>query len=481
MTNTAQRWRLKAALIVGLASSGQYAFPVAAQSPSPSAAAGIVSVEVGSVTGKPGEQITVEVRLHTAGFAVAGVQNDISFMPIVVSLVGCAVNPDIGKDLTQFGLSFAGLRAIVLGNNVDPIPDGALLYTCTFTVPPGAPQGDWPLTISRVFASSPFGEMLPARGSNGLIVIPGAPPTLAPTATPTPIVPAATPTPAQPSVIVDPVEGQAGDDVLLQVRLVTTGESVAGTQNDIAFDSINTSIAARPNGKPDCRANADIDKGATSFAFLPSGCSGSACTAVRAVVFATDNVAPIADGEVLYTCTVHIAATAPLGVYPLSISGIVLSTPDGGRVSAATTSLSVVLVGIAYDPHDPTVHVPIPGEPGVSPVAPSTALPTATASPPAATASNGGTTAAFSEGGGCSVADPPGNHAAALLLLPAVLGATGLRVFSASRARSARRRGRRRSRGGGCMSGAVTTLAKPVRTPASMPVADRTAGCTKMM
>ena len=180
MANTAQRWRLKVALIVGLAVPGQWALAVAAQSPTPTAA-DVVSVDVGSATGKPGEQITIEVTLHTAGFAVAGVQNDLSFFPIVVSLVGCAVNPDIGKDLTQFGLSFSGLRAIILGNNVDPIPDGALLYTCTFTVPSGAPPGDWPLTISRVVASSPFGEALPARGSNGIVVIPGARPTRTPT------------------------------------------------------------------------------------------------------------------------------------------------------------------------------------------------------------------------------------------------------------------------------------------------------------
>ena len=566
-------------MIVGVAISGQCALPAAAQTPTPTAA-GVVSVDVGSATGKPGEQITVEVTLHTAGFAVAGVQNDISFLPVIVSLVGCAVNPAIGKDLTQFGLSFAGLRAIILGDNVDPIPDGALLYTCTFTVPPGALPGDWPLTISRVVASSPFGEALPAQGSNGIVVIPGARPTRTPTATPTPIVPAivldsvravpgeripmrawlvsggavvagtqnsllfdgtnvrvaanadgapdcqvnpnidktasafafqppgcagatctgvmaivlsfsntqaiadrvtlytcmvdvsaeapslfeyplgiggvmmsdpsgqrvpgtigiggsifvdapvATPTPAQPSIIIDPVRGQAGDAVLLQARLVTTGESLAGTQNDIAFDGSSISIAARPNGKPDCHVNADIDKEATSFAFLPNGCSGSACTAVRAIVFATDNVAPIADGAVLYTCTVHISAAAPSGVYPLLISGIVLSTPDGRQVSATSTGTSAVLVGIVNDPHDPGGFAvpPVPAQPGISPVAASTAAPTipprtATASPRAATASDGGTTAAMSGGDGCGIGDANRHPAGAVLFLPAAAAA----------------------------------------------------------
>lgn len=74
--------------------AGQLALPAAAQSPTPTAA-DVVSVDVGSATGKPGEQITVEVTLHTTGFAVAGVQNDISFLPTIVPLVGCAVNADL--------------------------------------------------------------------------------------------------------------------------------------------------------------------------------------------------------------------------------------------------------------------------------------------------------------------------------------------------------------------------------------------------
>ena len=295
--------------------------------------------------------------LLSGGAVVAGTQNDLLFdgtnIRVAANADGapdCQVNPDIDKAATAFafqppgcsGATCTGVTAIVLSfSNTQAIPDGVTLYTCMVAVSAEAqPLVEYPLGIDGVMMSDPSGQRVSGTiGISGSIFVDA---------------PVATPTPAQPSVIVDPVRGQAGDDALLQARLVTIGEAVAGTQNDIAFDGINISIAARPNGKPDCGVNADIDKGATSFAFLPSGCSGSACTAVRAVVFATDNVAPIADGEVLYTCTVHISATAPSGVYPLSISGIVLSTPDGRQVPAATTSTSaVLLVGIVDDPHDP--------------------------------------------------------------------------------------------------------------------------------
>jgi hypothetical protein len=551
-----------------------------AQSPTPTSAADVVSIEVGSVTGKRGEQVSIAVTLHAGSFAVAGVQNDISFFPGIVALVGCSVNPDIDKDLTRFGLSYSGLRAIVLGNNVDPIPDGAVVYTCTFNVQPGAALGDWPLTISRVVASSPAGEQLPVVGSDGVIVVPGARPTHTPTPTPTPVVPAIildsprampgeqvpvravlqtagavvastqndilfegasitvaattsgtpdclpnpdldkaatafafeppgcvgsgctavrvlvlsfsnvdpipngstlytcmvnvsedaaplvehplgidgvilsdpsgqpvpdsigvagrifvippapTPTPVQPAVVVDAVSGDPGQDVLLTARLVTAGAGVAGTQNDIVFDSLNTPIAALANGQPQCNANPDIDKAATAFAFQPPGCSGSACTAIRAIVLSTENVAPIADGAVLYTCTISIAPTAATGVYPLSITDIALSTPDGLLVPSATTSSSAVLVGVDYP------HFPPAGDPGTTPEPAATSSPsrtagptgtptssaprTATASPRAATGSNGGATAAFSEGGGCSLQAGNDRGGAALLLLSVV-------------------------------------------------------------
>ena len=54
--------------------------------------------------------------------------------------------------------------------------------------------------------------------------------------------------------------------------------------------------------------NPDINKGGTSFAFQPSGCTAALpARASAALVLALDNVVPIPDGSVLYTCQVAIA------------------------------------------------------------------------------------------------------------------------------------------------------------------------------
>src|SRR5512139_3739241 len=93
--------------------------------------------------------------------------------------------------------------------------------------------------------------------------------------------------------------GSKGQTVTVGVNLDTEDASVAGTQNDVGFEA-PIAVAARTNGRPDCTVNGDINKGGTSFAFQPSGCSAAegTCTGVRALVLALDNGDPIADGAV---------------------------------------------------------------------------------------------------------------------------------------------------------------------------------------
>jgi hypothetical protein len=156
------------------------------------------------------------------------------------------------------------------------------------------------------------------------------------------------------SLIVGNATGNPGQQVTVSVAIESAETSVVGTQNDINFGP-PLAIAAKANGKPDCTVNPDIDKGATSFAFRPNGCVGAACTSIRALVIATDNVTPIASGSVLYTCKVNIGASATNGQYPLTISGIILSDPNGDIVPNATGTNGTVVVGNGALPtHTPT-------------------------------------------------------------------------------------------------------------------------------
>jgi len=149
----------------------------------------------------------------------------------------------------------------------------------------------------------------------------------------------------RPSIVLGSATGAPGQDVPLVATLQAAGTQVAGTQNDLTFDAVHVSLAT--SGKPSCRVNAAIGKGATAFSLRPNGCQGAACTTVRALVLAMDNTDPIPDGAALYTCTLHISPSAPPGQYRISIGGVVLSTPAGQMVPNATGSDGVLVVSAA--------------------------------------------------------------------------------------------------------------------------------------
>ncbi len=144
------------------------------------------------------------------------------------------------------------------------------------------------------------------------------------------------------TMVIGSAGGDPGTQVPFSVSLDTGGLPVAGIQVDIAF-SPSTPIAARANGRPDCTVNPSINKNGTAYAFQPSGCGGASCTGMRALVLALDNVDPIADGSLLFTCNVQIAPGAATGAYPLLGSNAGSSDPDGVAQAAASSSGAITV------------------------------------------------------------------------------------------------------------------------------------------
>jgi hypothetical protein len=182
------------------------------------------------------------------------------------------------------------------------------------------------------------------------------------------------PTIAGLGIIVGTAVGNPGDTVALTVTLhapaVTPG--VAGAQNDFTYDSTRISVAVRAGGHPNCTVNPAIEKEATEFSFLPVGCSGTACTTVRALMFSTsDPLLTIPDGSALYTCQVLIAADAPLATYMVTASNVLLSLPDGAELCSGSTNPPCTAVNGAVT----VTHIPSP-----TPTLTRTATATATAS-----------------------------------------------------------------------------------------------------
>ncbi len=305
----------------------------------------------------------------------------------------CSVNPAIDKAGTSFsflpiaceGSACRGVRAIVIStDNLTAIADGAVLYTCSATVTFGGIVG-----VSEVFFGDPDGNRVPdGSGRDGSICIEGQLPTPTVTATPTPTdtaapVPSstdtpvagetATPTPtaaleatgtatptnapevtatataspsptiaiagceqvrqgpAGPAVWIVDSSALPGTETSITVRLATLGQTIVGTQNEIAFPAAAT-IVALGNGRPDCTVPSELNKGASYFGFTPTGCSGAECTGISAIVVATDNIDPIPDNSILYNCRVAVAANAT-GTLDITVGEVILSDPNGNRIA----------------------------------------------------------------------------------------------------------------------------------------------------
>jgi len=122
------------------------------------------------------------------------------------------------------------------------------------------------------------------------------------------------------SINVGSVSGAAGSQVQFAVTLNTMGEQVAGIANDILFDPAAPIV--------ECSISPQF-AGLSAAVLRPSGCSpGVDCQRSRVIIFQIPPL-PIEDGAVLYTCTVAIAADAPVKSYPLACSAPGVSDPDG--------------------------------------------------------------------------------------------------------------------------------------------------------
>lgn len=192
----------------------------------------------------------------------------------------------------------------------------------------------------------------------------------------------ATRTVSGPGLVVGNASGDPGDTVSVNVTLQAPGATpgVAAAQNDLTYDSSRIAVV-------ECTVNPLILKETTSFGFLPGGCTGAACTGLRILVLSLlDPNGLIPDGAVLYSCQVSIAADAPAGDYPLTVSNLLLNYPDppGGAVCGVPglpcEAVSGVVTVSGNTPRTPTPTSPPTNTPVVTPTQIQT--PTATGTSP---------------------------------------------------------------------------------------------------
>ena len=208
-------------------------------------------------------------------------------------------------------------------------------------------------------------------------------------------------------VVIDSVDANQGETVDLAVRLETQG-NITSVSTFFDFDE-SAQVEANDQDTPQCLANEDLGADDTMFFFTPVGCTpGTDCNGVEAAIL--DTATPIADGSVIYTCTLRIAEDAAAGLIDLPCLSAGVMGPSDLDADAACISGSIVVNEVV----EPTTPAGSTDTPTVS--TPTTPVITTT---PVATS----TRRRIEEDDGCQVTQPNNTSTAWLLLVPALLGA----------------------------------------------------------
>jgi hypothetical protein len=143
-----------------------------------------IDLKIAPVSGLPGDSVDMAVYLHTTGNEVAGIQIQVrALAPLTIAISDtgrpdCWRNTELNKDYTVYAFpnraagDWTYMRAIVVSlTNVDPIPDGALLFTCRVDIAPDAEPGEYQLTADRMEGSTSDGVAIEAVGSGGTVSV----------------------------------------------------------------------------------------------------------------------------------------------------------------------------------------------------------------------------------------------------------------------------------------------------------------------
>jgi hypothetical protein len=147
----------------------------------PTCAGDCPTLQAGSETGLPGQQVTVAITLRTHGAAIVAIQNDLSVDAPALSVVGCQVNTGIHKPDSAFalfpkgctpGIDCRSLRALVFSLDIGSlIADGAVMYTCTFASATNAAPGRYSLHVTNEVGADAGGHEIALAGTDGEILV----------------------------------------------------------------------------------------------------------------------------------------------------------------------------------------------------------------------------------------------------------------------------------------------------------------------
>jgi hypothetical protein len=277
------------------------------------------SLNLGEATGNAGSDVTIAMTLTTGGLQIAAVAMDIvygtaTFLEnprVVIGAAGTAVGKQVISSTPAPGIFRIGVLSIT---NNNAIGDG-VVADVTFKIKDTAPAGDITL-INIPSASDPSGNPVSITGQNGLIHVVTAPPA---------------------QLNLGSASGSAGGAVTLPITLVTNGNSISATSNDLWYDPsvlLNPRATIGPAGSA---AGKDVISNVVTDGLFRVG------------VVSIMNNNPISGGVVAYV-TFDIVSSIPCETDIIVENDPSASTPEGDPVPVAGTDGTITVICINITP-----------------------------------------------------------------------------------------------------------------------------------
>jgi hypothetical protein len=301
------------------------------------------------VSTETGQIFSLSVAYRAGDVPLVATQNDLVFSADFVVQQradggpDCVVNPAVNKPATSFAFrpptpdGNPVVRALVLAfDNLDPLPDGATLYSCRIGTPLRGSGGEKTVLIERREGADSVGNAVPLGAENGRVIVAVTEPDF--------------------GLYPDDVAGRRGETVSLAIRFDGYPGAVRGVVHSLnAYPATFGALA--------CGLDAMVP-GQARFTYEPAGCEAAeTCTIVTAEV-TLDAEPP--DQFVLYRCALRIDPDlVPGASYPVSCRNLDARGRNGEEILASCSGASLSVLS------DPTAA------PSMTP----TATPIATASP----------------------------------------------------------------------------------------------------
>ena len=190
----------------------------------------VATMVVGTASGAAGEQVTLNISLDTRGATAQSARLNLAFdgATLTGATGGTGAALPAAWHVSSHSPAPGDLRFLMLDLTGQGQPLNGPILTATFTIDPGAPAGDVPVTAVLVEVRDHLGTALSVAVTNGAVTVGNQPPDA--------------------TMVIGTASGAAGDQVTLKISLDTAGSTAQSAQLNLAFDGATLTSATGGTG-----------------------------------------------------------------------------------------------------------------------------------------------------------------------------------------------------------------------------------------